>query len=57
MSVTRGKREPFPCGHRGLGKELCHRCQQADQMLAKADKLDKSEQAKATALREEAKRR
>jgi hypothetical protein len=29
MACTRGRRQPFSCGHKGYGK-ICHRCKQAD---------------------------
>ena len=52
MSVTRGKRSPFPCGHRGYG-EICHRCKSADELLKKAAK---PQEPKAEALKLEAAR-
>lgn len=35
MAVTSRRRHPFLCGHRGFGS-ICHRCKQADVLLAKA---------------------
>ena len=38
--VTRGRRQPFDCGHKGFGK-ICHRCQTARNLEAEALKLKK----------------
>jgi len=51
MPVTRGKKRPFICGHRGLGA-CCRRCLTADFKLQEA-KITKDEK-KAAALKEEA---
>ena len=32
----RGRRQPFRCGHRGLGR-WCHRCEQAHELRATAE--------------------
>jgi hypothetical protein len=38
MAVTKNR---FSCGHKGYGK-FCHRCQQAEQLEAKARELSAS---------------
>lgn len=38
MQLTRGRRRPFECGHRGFGK-YCHRCQLADDLRSEIEKL------------------
>lgn len=36
--LTRGRRRPFGCGHRGFGSE-CNRCAQANQLEVRANEL------------------
>jgi hypothetical protein len=48
MACTRGRRQPFPCGHKGFGA-ICHRCQKADDLLRKAA-VPKAENAEAMKL-------
>ena len=57
MAMTSGKRRAFSCGHRGNGKH-CHRCEQATELLKKADavKGQKDSEAKVKEYRAEADR-
>jgi hypothetical protein len=56
MACTRGRRQPFACGHKGFGR-ICRRCWQADRLLEKAEALkDKKDQAQAQTLHAEAAR-
>lgn len=44
--LTRGRRRPFDCGHKGYG-QFCHRCEQAAALAVRAkSETDKEKAAK-----------
>jgi len=53
MACSRGRRQAFSCGHKGYGS-ICHRCKQADELLAQAEKPEAGKNAQA--MRDEAAR-
>lgn len=46
---TKGRRQPWACGHRGFGVE-CHRCGQANELETRANELAQAIKTKAKTL-------